>query len=49
MLKGFGFCFHVAITGLNGLLCLANLAVGNWSGATLSGVLAAVLAWQLTW
>jgi len=44
-----GNYFHVSLTVLNAVLCVTSLAVGNYGSAAFSGIVAAVLAWQLTW
>jgi hypothetical protein len=44
-----GRAFHRVLTIGNGLLCLSGLATGNIVGAAVSGVLAGIPAWQLTW
>jgi hypothetical protein len=44
-----GRAFHWALTIGNSLLAITSLAAGSYGAAALSGVLAGVLAWQLTW
>jgi hypothetical protein len=41
--------FHVSLTVLNSVLCVGSLVAGNYGQAAFSGVVAAILAWQLTW
>jgi hypothetical protein len=41
--------FHWVLTLGNGLICVTCLVGGNLAGAAVSGFLAAILAWQLTW
>jgi hypothetical protein len=40
---------HVLFTILNAVLCVTSLGSGRYGAATVSGVLAAILVWQLTW
>jgi hypothetical protein len=40
---------HLPLTILNWLMCLFNVLVGNYTSAAVSGAIAAVLTWQLTW
>jgi hypothetical protein len=44
-----GRVFHWVLTIGNGLCCITSAATGNVRGAVVSGGLAAILAWQLTW
>jgi hypothetical protein len=44
-----GNFFHVFLTIGNGVLCVTSLLAGNYGPAAISGLLAAILAWQLTW
>jgi hypothetical protein len=40
---------HVPLTIGNWVLCLTNLVSGNFTSAAVSGAIAAILTWQLTW
>ena len=40
---------HLPLTILNWLMCVSNVLVGNYTSAAVSGAIAAVLTWQLTW
>jgi hypothetical protein len=44
-----GTLFHVGLTVGNALLCVSNLAIGDYGWAAFQGALAGILAWQLTW
>ena len=40
---------HVLFAWLNAIMCVFNLAHGDYTSAAVSGVLAAILFWQMTW
>jgi hypothetical protein len=45
----FGRVFHWVLTIGNGLLAVTGPLAGSYGAAAVSGVLAGILAWQLTW
>lgn len=40
---------HPIFMWLNWAMCLFNLSQGNFTSAAISGVIAAILTWKLTW
>jgi hypothetical protein len=40
---------HPIFAWLNAIICVGDLATGNFTGAAIAGVLAGILFWQMTW
>jgi hypothetical protein len=49
MFSRFMNALHPIFAWLNAVMCVFNIVEGNSTGALISGVLAAILFWQMTW